>query len=106
MSWIHIDDLCRQFVWLVTNGHGGVFNGVAPTPVTNAEFMKELRHQLGRPWSPPAPVFGIKLVEAVAGIPSDLVLDSAKVLPKAALDNGFQFEHPTLSGALRDLLRK
>ena len=38
-----------------------VFNATAPNPVTNAEFMAELRRALHRPWCPPAPVWAVRL---------------------------------------------
>ena len=32
-SWIHIDDLARQFLFVIDQELQGVFNGVAPNPV-------------------------------------------------------------------------
>ena len=37
----------------------GAFNATGPNPATNAEFMRELRRALHRPWSPPAPVWAV-----------------------------------------------
>ena len=37
---------------------GGTYNAVAPNPATNAEFMRELRRALHRPWSPPVAGLG------------------------------------------------
>lgn len=62
ISWIHLADLMRMMVLCVERENLAVTaNAVAPNPVTNAEFMRELRRALGRPWSPPAPVFAVKL---------------------------------------------
>jgi uncharacterized protein len=36
ISWIHIDDLCRQFLYALENEKMiGVYNAVAPSPITN-----------------------------------------------------------------------
>ena len=43
MSWIHIDDLCRLFVFAIENQNlKGVFNAVSPEPVSNLNFIKKL----------------------------------------------------------------
>ncbi len=50
MSWIHINDVVRMFVAAVEQPElTGVFNATAPEPVTNAEFMRELRRGPGAP---------------------------------------------------------
>src|SRR4029077_12746120 len=56
ISWIHIADLNQMFLWAIErNNISGVFNATSPNPVTNAQFMCELRQALNRPWSPPVP---------------------------------------------------
>src|SRR5882724_4912622 len=51
ISWIHISDLMRAFVEAIEKENlSGAFNAVAPNPVTNKEFMRELRRALHRPW--------------------------------------------------------
>src|SRR5665213_631455 len=62
ISWIHLADLTRMFLAGIERENlSGAFNAVAPNPATNAEFMRELRRALHRPWSPPAPEFAVKL---------------------------------------------
>ncbi len=102
MSWITIDDLCRLFVFILQKRLTGVYNGVAPTPVTNRDFTRMLARTLHRPlWLPavPAPVLRLLLGEMSA-----LLLDSARVLPKAALTAGFTFRNAGLESALQHLL--
>ncbi|MDX1753844.1 MAG: TIGR01777 family oxidoreductase, partial [Salinimicrobium sediminis] len=41
-SWIHVTDLARLFLFLISNGAKGVFNGVAPNPVTNEDLTREV----------------------------------------------------------------
>jgi NAD dependent epimerase/dehydratase family enzyme len=65
--------------------------------------MAAMRKALHRPWSPPVPKLGIKLVEAVFGVPSALSLEGAMVVPKAANDAGYKFQFATLQECIADL---
>jgi uncharacterized protein (TIGR01777 family) len=103
MPWIHVDDWVRLFLWVLDGeDRSGTYNGTAPNPVTNAEFSKALGRALGRPAVVPVPKlamkarFGSELGEAVTG--------GQRVVPRRALDGGFQFRHPEIEPALRDLL--
>ncbi len=75
----------------------------APSPVTNGEFMYELRKNQGIPFGIPAPEFGLKLVGKLGGPDASLMLTSQKVLPERLLREGFSFEFSDLSAALNDL---
>jgi uncharacterized protein (TIGR01777 family) len=103
MPWIHVDDWTRLAVWVVDGeDRGGAYNGTAPNPVTNAEFSKTLGRVLGRPAVLPVPKlamkarFGSELGEVVTG--------GQRVVPRRALDGGFEFAYPELEPALRNLL--
>lgn len=105
LSWIHIEDLANMFLWAAEEaGLDGVINGVAPNPVTNAEFMGELRNVLGRPPVPPAPAFMIRLIGQIIGIDPSLLLEGQRVEPTIPLARGFEFKFPELPAALRDLV--
>jgi uncharacterized protein (TIGR01777 family) len=101
MSWIHIADLAAMFQFAVENEVSGALNGVAPIPVTNADFTQTLAGALRRPAIFPVPVFGLKLL---FGEMSEILLASQRVLPAAAEAAGFKFRFPELGGALKDLL--
>lgn len=104
ISWIHLADLTRMFLESVNRPDlVGTFNAVAPAPVTNEEFMRQLRRTLHRPWSPPAPELAIKLGARMMGAEPSLALDGCRVLPKRFMEAGFQFRFPQLEGALREL---
>lgn len=106
MPWIHLNDWVRLAVWLA-EGHGdaaapvAVWNGTAPTPVTNAEFGRTLGRVLHRPAILPAPAVALRLL---LGEFAQFLLTGARVRPVAAEQHGFQFRFPTLEPALRDLL--
>ena len=104
INWIHLADLVRMFVAAIENEKlSGVFNAVAPNAVTNAEFMRELRRKLDRPWSPPAPVFAVKIGSRLMGSEASLALVSQRCAPKKFLEAGFPFQFAELATALNDL---
>jgi uncharacterized protein (TIGR01777 family) len=104
MSWISIEDEVGLILWaLDTHQVWGIINATAPNPVTNREFSKALGKALNRPAFMPVPKFavsalrGSELADAVAG--------GARVLPRRALDAGYEFRHPELDEALASALR-
>lgn len=103
MSWIHADDLGELFRFIIEGSLEGVFNGVAPFPVTNGEFTRELGRVLRRPTVLPIPAFALKLL---FGEMAQILLDSQRVAPRAAEAAGFRFRFPQLAAALADLLRR
>ena len=99
MSWIHIDDLCRLFIAMLEQPQWqGVYNAVAPNPVTNEAFTEILAEVLHRRLVlPKVPAFGLKLL---MGEMSEIVLGSQRVSAEKVLRQGFTFEYPTLRAAL------
>ena len=104
ISWIHIADLSRLVLASIESEEvGGVFNATSPNPVTNAEFMRELRRALHRPWSPPVPEFGARIGARLMGTEASLALVSQRCVPKRFLEKGFEFEFPELQTALANI---
>ncbi len=104
ISWVHLADLNRMFDWAIERDDMvGVFNATGPRPVTNAEFMRELRRALGRPWSPPAPAWAVRMGALLMGTEACLALAGRRCLPGRLLEKGFEFEYTDLTAALRDL---
>ena len=101
MSWIHVDDVARMICHVATNDVNGVWNCTAPNPVTNTEFTAALAKTLHRPAIFPVPEFALRLLFGELG---KHMLDSARLVPKAALDAGFRFTQPDLPAALSNLL--
>ena len=102
MSWIHLADLAALFQFAVENQVRGVFNGVAPNPVSNAGFTQELAKAVHRPAIFPVPAFALKLL---FGEMAEMLLASQRIVPAAAEAAGFKFRFPELPGALTDILR-
>jgi len=104
VSWIHIADLIRMSLEAIERPEiSGVFNLTGPNPVTNAEFMRELRRELHRPWSPPVPAWATHIGAFFMRTEPHLALTGRRCRPKRFLENGFHFEFPELRGALADL---
>ncbi|MEO0903046.1 MAG: TIGR01777 family oxidoreductase, partial [Bacteroidota bacterium] len=102
-SWIHIDDLAEMFVFAMTNDLKGVFNAVAPNPVTNAKMTKELAKVLKRPLllpNVPKPVMQLLLGEM-----SYLLFASQRVCSKRIEKQGFIFTYSNIGSALEHLLK-
>jgi uncharacterized protein (TIGR01777 family) len=104
VSWIHNYDLVSQIVFALDHGDTrGPMNGTAPQPVTNKEFSKALGRVLHRPSFMRVPKFALRIrFGGVAG----LITTGQRVLPKKALDLGFQFQFPDIDGALQDVLKR
>jgi uncharacterized protein (TIGR01777 family) len=102
MSWLHFDDQIKAIRFLIeTPTMMGAFNVSAPNPVTNAQFGKTLGKVMGRPSFIPAPGFAFK---AAFGELADVtLLRGQRVVPAALQAAGFEFDHPELEAALRDL---
>ena len=107
ISWIHMADLCRIFLACVEHPEiHGIYNATSPNPVTNAEFMRELRQTLHRPWSPPVPKFAASLGAWLMGTAPSLAFASQRGIPKHLLDQDFRFDFAELRSTLRNLLSK
>lgn len=102
MPWIHVEDVAELFASAAESTVSGVWNATSPNPVTNRDFTREMGRALHRPAVNPVPGFALKIVFGELG---QHMLDSARVVPEAALKAGAKFRYPELGGALRELLR-
>lgn len=105
MSWIHIDDLCGILQKIITDKTlSGVYNGVAPHPKTNEEFMHTLAEVLDKPfWAPAVPAFALKLA---MGEQAAIVTGSQRVMADKIEEAGYSFQYPYLRRALQQLLNR
>jgi hypothetical protein len=104
MSWVHIDDEVGVILWALDNQEiEGVVNATAPNPVTNRDFSKALGKALRRPAAIPVPGFAVNLLLGREAA-EHTAKASARVMPKRTRELGYEFGHPDLDGALRDLL--
>lgn len=99
VSWIDHDDLVALiFHALVNPSVRGPVNATAPHPVTNATFTTKLGRALRRPTLLPVPSLAVR--GAFGEMGKALLLEGARVLPKAALESGFRFDFEGIGESL------
>lgn len=102
MSWIHIDDMVLAILHLMEQEESkGIYNLVAPHPVTNAIFSQTLAKTLKRPHFLFTPKIVIK---AILGEGAVLLTDSQRIRPKRLVHEGFKFRYSRIESALKQLL--
>lgn len=103
VSWIHCEDEVGIILWALDNESvSGTLNATAPEPVTNRQFSKSLGRILGRPALLPIPGF---VLDLKFGPELGRVLRGGqRVIPQRTQELGYEFRHPRLDEALRDLL--
>ncbi|MCH7481911.1 MAG: TIGR01777 family protein [Chloroflexi bacterium] len=100
--WVHLDDVLGLYRRaLEDGGMSGPVNATAPTPVRQRDFAKAVGRIVGRPALLPAPRFALRLV--LGGFAAE-VLDSRRVLSRAAEAAGYEFAYTELEPALREAL--
>lgn len=106
-SWIHEEDLAGIIEFLFTHPElEGVFNAAAPEVVTNKELMSALRKLSGNKVGLPAPAWMLEAGALLIGTETELILKSRWVRPARLEKEGFQFNFPTLEGALKNVLQQ
>ncbi|MET1260089.1 TIGR01777 family oxidoreductase [Flagellimonas sp. DF-77] len=102
-SWIHIDDLAKLFTFVLTEKLKGVYNAVAPNPVTNKKLTRQLAKTLRMPlFLPNIPKF---VMSATLGEMAYLLFASQRVSSKRIEKKGFVFSYPNIDMAVAQLLK-
>ena len=103
VPWIHVSDVVGLMLFVAARDDvSGPVNATAPHPVTNRELTKTLGAAIGRPTVFAAPELALRIMlGGFAGV----LLSSQRVMPKVALDRGYEFRYPEIEPALRDAVR-
>jgi uncharacterized protein len=102
MSWIHIEDAVGMILHAFERQEvKGAMNLTSPNPVTNKEFSATLGKTMGRPHAINTSAFALRLI---LGDVAEVVLASAKVHPKVAMNTHYHFKYPQLDAALASLV--
>ena len=106
ISWVHVDDLCNMFIYAIEHEEmNGVFNAVAPNPVSNKTLTLTLAKIMKGNFFIPfyVPAFLLKII---LGEMSVEVLKSATVNANKIKKAGYVFLYPTIETALKQLFKK
>jgi uncharacterized protein len=105
VSWIHIVDVCKMILFALENENmKGIYNAVAPNPVTNRELNRSIAHVLHRPLLlPPVPEFVLKII---LGGMYEIVVNGPRVSCDKIKGAGFKFDFSEAKSAVVDLLGK
>jgi uncharacterized protein (TIGR01777 family) len=104
ISWIHVQDLSRIVIHLMEHENlNGIFNAVAPHPVTNQQLMLKLANRLyGKVFIPvKVPAFVLKIMLGESSIE---ILKSTTVSADKILKSGFEFQFQKLEAAIPSLI--
>ncbi|MCF3651439.1 epimerase [Synoicihabitans lomoniglobus] len=105
VSWIPEHDFATAIQFLIDRADiAGAINVCAPNPLPNAAFMRDLRTAVNRRWGLPTPGPLLELGCWALRTESELVLKSRRVVPGRLQAAGFEFTHPTWSGAAQALV--
>ena len=103
VSWVTLEDVVGVIRWaLGTVAVKGALNVVAPEPVQNAEFTRQLAQAMRRPAILPAPAFALRL--ALGEMADALLLSSQRVVPSQLKRLDYRFLQPDLRSALSHVL--
>jgi uncharacterized protein (TIGR01777 family) len=104
ISWIHIDDLCLAFLHFIRDPKcNGIYNMVAPAPVSNKELTVLMADIMHRPLllpSIPGSILQLILGEATKAITGNL-----RVYPTKLRKDGFSYRFESVEDALKDCLK-
>ncbi len=106
MSWIHETDMNRLFERALTDSSmHGAYIASSPNPVSQRDFMRELRRATGMPIALPAFSWMVRIgAPLLLRTDPELALFGRYVVSKRLNDEQFEFQFPKLSDALTDLL--
>lgn len=103
MSPISLRDEIRGILWIIDHELTGPINLVAPAPVTNAEFTRELARQLRRPSLAAVPSFALKIALG-RELAVEVLLASQRIEPTVLSESNFEFNDSTCASILRSAL--
>ncbi|MHA3788081.1 TIGR01777 family oxidoreductase [Flavobacterium hauense] len=97
-SWIHLDDLAGIYAYILHNELEGIYNAVAPHPVTNDTLIRLAAKAMDKPYfMPNMPKF---VMELILGEMHTLLFDGQNVSARKIISEGYQFKYLSLEKAL------
>jgi NAD dependent epimerase/dehydratase family enzyme len=104
VSWVHVKDVARAMRFAIERIElAGIYNVVAPLPVTHSNMVHTMAKSKGWlkiPIPLPSP-----LVKLMLGEMSTEVLKSCTVSPDKISETGFRFDFRDIETAVKDILK-
>ena len=107
ISWIHEQDMNRLFVRAISDdAMRGTYLATAPRPISNADFMRELRRALRMPTGLPAMTWMVRLgAPLVMWTDPELALYGRYCVSRRLQEEGFEFDFPNVKSALHNICK-
>jgi uncharacterized protein (TIGR01777 family) len=104
IPWIHIDDLVKIFSEIINDSLlPGLYNTVAPHPVSQQKFNEAINSVLGRK------TITIKVPEKLLAVffgeMRSIVTDDQNINPAHLIGQDFNFQFPEINSAIKNLLK-
>lgn len=101
MSYIHLEDLCNMYVYVLENNIGGIYNAIAGNN-TNRQVTNLVAKILKKPlFMPNVPAFVLKIM---FGEMATILLEGSAKDNSKIKKQGFKFKYPSLDNILKDVL--
>ncbi len=100
-SWIQIHDIAALYFFVISNDLEGVYNAVAPNPVSNEKLTMTIATVLKKPlFMPNIPKFMMKLL---LGEMHELLFENRNLSAQKIIDKGFIFKYETIEKAIENI---
>jgi hypothetical protein len=100
-SWIHIHDIAALYFFAISNDLEGVYNAVAPNPVSNEKLTMAIATVLKKPlFMPNIPKFMMNLLLGEMHV---LLFENRNLSAQKIIDKGFVFKYKTIEKALENI---
>lgn len=102
MPWVHIQDVCGIFKFVLDNSLSGTYNAVAPDKVNNLELNKKIATVLNKKIILfHVPSFMLKLMFGEMAV---ILLEGSYISSEKIIGKGYSFSFPNLDEALKNVL--
>ena len=101
-SWIHLTDLVEMYLFAAQHDLEGIYNAVAPNPLSNKQLTVAIAKQLKKPlFLPNIPEF---IMQMILGEMHEILFSSQNVDSNKIIKEGFSFKYTSIEKALNNLL--
>lgn len=101
-SWIHLNDLTEMYLFAVQHQLEGIYNAVAPNPISNKQLTEAIAKKLEKPlFLPNIPEF---IMQMLLGEMHEILFSSQNVDNKKIINEGFSFKYTSIENAVDNLL--